>query len=104
MLNQAKIAKVTKHKILDDLCNQIDLKKQTITGRIPYNYVARLVASHSTVCPWLTRDCINNEMRRRKKKGIFHSTLGSATVDTTSVHTVTPPSTPSIPVLRIKGG
>ena len=43
-------------------------------------------------------------MRRRKKKGIFHSTLGSATVDTTSVHTVTPPSTPSILALRIKGG
>ena len=104
MLNQSTIAKVTKHKILDDLCNQIDLKRQTITGRIPYNYITCLVTSHSTVCPWLTRDCINNLMRRRKKKSIFHSALGSAIPDTTSVNVITPPSTPSIPALRIKGG
>ena len=104
MLNQSTIAKVTKHKILDDIYNQIDLKRQTITGKIPYNYVARLVASHSTACPWLTRDCVNNEMRRRKKKGIFHSTPESATTDTTSVNIVTPPATPSVPASRIKGG
>ena len=99
MLNQSRIAKETKHKILDDLCNQIDLKRQTMTGRIPYNYVARLVASHSTICPWLTRDCINNIMRQRKKTGIFSSALGSAIPDTTSVNVVAPPSTLSIPVL-----
>ena len=47
------------------------IKKKEITGRIPHNLIASLVASHKTVCPWVTRDSINNEMRRRRKIGIF---------------------------------
>ena len=70
-VNQDDTAKNLKAKILSDICNQIDLKKQTIDARIPRGYITGLVASHAAVCPWLNRDVINNELRRRKKKGIF---------------------------------
>ena len=35
-------------------------------------FISGLVHSHKIVCPWLTRDAINNEMRRRARDGIFY--------------------------------
>ena len=71
-INQNETAKQLKQAILQRLCNQIDLKKQHPNDRLPHCFLARLVASHQAVCPWLNRNVINNEIRRRKKKGIFH--------------------------------
>ena len=71
-INQNETAKQLKQAILQRLCNQIDLKKQHPNDRLPHCFLARLVASHEAVCPWLNRNVINNEIRRRKKKGIFY--------------------------------
>ena len=84
--NQADIVKATKQTILNALCNQIDQQQQNSEGgRLPYGFVAGLVKSHLSVCPWLTRDSINNEMKRRKKvgKSLLNST--AANQITTSV-------------------
>ena len=85
LINQNKVAKATKKCILDNLCNRIDLKKED-NGRIPFGLVARLVESHKNVCPWLTRDAINNELRRRKRVGICSQSTANST--TTSVENV----------------
>ena len=83
--NQYEIANRLRSKIISDLCNQIDLKKQTIDARIPRGYISGLIKSHAAVCPWLNRDVINNELRRRKKNGIFDSGYTPAINITTSV-------------------
>ena len=71
-LNQDNVVKATKKRILTDLCNRLDLKKQSNKCRIPRNFVSGLIHSHKTVCPWLTRDIINHEMRRRASAGTFY--------------------------------
>ena len=89
--------KPTKKTILIDLCNKINFKKQGITG---------LVASHRTVTHWLTRDAINNELRRRKHLVI--SISGELSLATTSATNIMPTETqtdfalPAKP--RTKGG
>ena len=60
--NQIEIAKATKQSIVNDLCNTIDLQRQTNKGRVPRSFVAGLLRSHMTICPWLTRDALNNEL------------------------------------------
>ena len=67
--NQIEIAKATKKSILYDLCNTINQAKQNNAGRVPFGFVAGLVRSHAAVCPWLSRDALNNEMRRRGERG-----------------------------------
>ena len=104
--NKNRSAKDTKAMILTDLCNLIDLKKETITGQIPHGVVAGVVASHKTVCPWITRDVINNELRRQNKMGIFNSPLPSDQV-TTSVTDLVIAATDSFfeeNCVRTKGG
>jgi len=66
--NQTEIAKETKKTILYNLCDTIDQAKHDNDGRVPFGFVAGLVRSHVAVCPWLSRDALNNEMRRRKKR------------------------------------
>ena len=66
--NQTEIAKETKKTILYNLCDTIDQAKYDNNGRVPFGFVAGLVRSHGAVCPWLSRDALNNEMRRRKKR------------------------------------
>ena len=36
----------------------------------PMGFIVGLIRSHTIVCPWLTRDALNNELRRRKRNGI----------------------------------
>ena len=99
--NSTEIAKITKKAILIDLCDQIDLRKQENKGRVPMGYIAGLVRSHVNACPWLTRDALNNEMRRRKRSGIaLLVSPDAASHDTTSV----PDVAAVAPVERKKGG
>ena len=72
-LNQDDVVKATKKNVLTDLCNRLDFKKQSNKCQIPHNFVSGLIHSHKTVFPWLTRDTINNELRRRKGAGICSS-------------------------------
>ena len=65
--NQTDIAKETKQSILCNLCDTIDQAKHDNEGRLPFGFVAGLVQSHVAVCPWVSRDALNNEMRRREK-------------------------------------
>ena len=65
--NQIEIAKATKQNIVNDLCNTIDLQRQSNEGRVPMGFVVGLLKNHLNVCPWLTRDTLNNELRRRKR-------------------------------------
>ena len=67
MINQNRTAKQTRAIIIADLCNQIDLQKQHIQQRTPKGLITGLVNSHKTVCPWITCDAINYELRRRKQ-------------------------------------
>jgi len=67
--NQIETAKATKKSILNNLCNTIDQAKQNNAGRVPFGFVAGLVQSHVAVCHWLSRNALNNEMRRRNKGG-----------------------------------
>ena len=83
--NQIKIAKATKKSILHDLCNTIDQAKQNNAGRVPFGFVAGLVRSHAAVCPWLSRDALNNEMRHRGKRGSLLMISAHANQITTSV-------------------
>ena len=49
--NQIEIAKATKKNIVNDLCNTIDLQRQTNEGRVPMEFVAGLIKSHLSVYP-----------------------------------------------------
>ena len=80
-ITQDETAKAFKKKILCDICDQIDLKKTPAT-RIPRGLISGIIASHVAVCIWLNRDVINNELRRRKKKGIFN--LSAAAINVTT--------------------
>ena len=53
-------------------------------SRIPRGLIAGIVRSHAAVCPWLNCNVINNELRRRKYKGIFYVSA-AAINDTTGV-------------------
>ena len=99
--NSTEIAKSTKKAILNDLCDQIDLRKQENKGRVPMGYITGLVKSHTDVCPWLSRDALNNEMRRRKKSGIFLLVSPDAA---SHVTTSVPDIAAVAPVERKKGG
>ena len=59
--------------MLNELCTIIDLKKKEYNGRILIGFVATLVKSHTVVCHWITRDTINNELRRHKGADISSS-------------------------------
>ena len=92
--NQTDIVKATKQSILDALCNQIDQQITNSTnGKLPYGYVASLVKGHAAVCPWLTRDSINNEMKRRKQKGkslVISTTANQITTSVTDLAVIAP--------------
>ena len=91
--NQADIVKATKQGILVALCNQIDQQtNNSVNGKLPYGYVASLVKGHAAVCPWLTRDSINNEMKRRKQKSklLVLTTTNLMTTSVTDLAAVTP--------------
>ena len=96
--NQNEIAKATRKNIVNDLCNTIDLQKQTNKGRVPMGYVAGLIKSHLSVCPWLSRDALNNELRRRKRLGCNLIMSRDANLVTTSVTDI------AVTAPRIKGG
>ena len=61
--NQIEIAKVTQNSILYNMYNTIDQAKQNNAGQFPFGFVAGLVKRHVVVCPWLSCDALNNEMR-----------------------------------------
>ena len=46
---------------------------------------AGLIKSHLSVCPWLTRNTLNNELRRRKRLGYHLIPSTDASLGTTSV-------------------
>ena len=96
--NQIEIAKATKKNIVNDLCNTIDLQRQTNKGRVPMGFVAGLIKSHLSVCPWLTRDTLNNELRRRKRLGSHLISSTNASLVTTSVTDIV------VAAPRTKGG
>ena len=83
--SQIEIAKATKQNIVNDLCNTIDLQRQTNEGRVPLSFVAGLMKSHVYVFPWLTRDKINNGLRRYKRLGSQLISSTDASLGTTSV-------------------
>ena len=74
-INQNENAKQFKQDILQRLCNHIDLKQQHPNKGLPQYYATGLVASHKSVYPWLTRNVIKNEIKRRKKKEFFIRSL-----------------------------
>ena len=81
-----KIAKTVKDAILADLWNSIDKNKGTrfINKCIPRVFVVSLAESVKSICPWMTRHTINNEYRRRVKRGIFICELGAHTTTTSA--------------------
>ena len=89
LLNQNKIAEGTKVKILANLCNQIHLEKQRNNSCIPYGHVSSLVASHYTVCPWLTRNAINDYLRCRMQVSVNLILSTSAAPEKTAVIDIT---------------
>lgn len=91
--NQADIVKTTKRAILDALCNQIDQQtNNSVNSKLPYGYVAGLVKGHAVVCPWLTRDSINNEIKRRNQKSklLVRTTANPMTTSVTDLADFTP--------------
>jgi len=66
---------------------------------LSYGFVANLVIFHAAVCPWLSRDKLNNTMRKRKRMGnLFLS--ASTNLITTGVTE----NAVAAPVKRVKGG
>ena len=79
---QNQIAKITKQNILNDLYNRIDLQIQKHTGRVPMGFVANLLRCHAAICPWHSRNKLNNEMRKRKRMGNLISSASISLVIT----------------------
>ena len=105
--NAKRLAKAAKDTILTDLCNSIDIKKRennlSRDDRIPRGFVAGLVAGVKPVCPWISRDAINNEYRRRRKNGIFYIEAG-ASLTTTGAVDIARNTVSDITLERKKGG
>ena len=94
--NQNDIAKATKKSIIGDLCIRIDHEKKANNNRVPMGFIAGLVRSHVAVCPWLSRDSLNNEMRRR-------ASSGNALIDSVRANQITT-SVTDLVVARNTGG
>ena len=100
-VNQNDIAQATRKNILKDLCDTINLRIQDNNGRLPMGYMKSMVSNMQVVCPWLTRDVLNNELRRRKRLGIgLLVSTDAASYFTTSV----PDIAVAASVDRKKGG
>ena len=84
-VNQNDIAQATRKNILKDLCDTINLRIQDNNGRLPMGYMKSMVSNMQVVCPWLTRDVLNNELRRRKRLGDDSISCEPATLATTGV-------------------
>ena len=78
-VNQNDIAQATRKNILNDLCDTINLRIQDNNGRLPMGYMKSMVSNMQVVCPWLTCDVLNNELRRRKR--LCTKLIESDTVD-----------------------
>ena len=60
--------KVVNKVVLAELCSQLDKAKQENNGKTPYGFVAKQVKKMQLVCPWLSRDMVMNEYRRRSRQ------------------------------------
>ena len=69
----SNIAKNGKKSIIADLCNTLDKKLENIKEEsgegLPYGYLTKHIDSIRVVCPSITRHDVNNEFRRRAKRG-----------------------------------
>ena len=61
-------AKVVNKVVFVELCSQLDKAKQENNGKPPYGFVAKQVKKMQLVCPWLSRDMVMNEYRRRSRQ------------------------------------
>ena len=69
----SNIAKNAKKAIIADLCNILDKKLDKIKTEggdsLPYGYLKEHIESVRAVCPSITHHDVNNEFRRRAKRG-----------------------------------
>ena len=100
--NQNDIVQAIRKNILSDLCNTINLRRQNNDGRIPMGYMQAMVNNMRDVCPWITRDVINNELRRRKRLGTDLIFCEPANLATTGVTDAADAAVPQN--TRSKGG
>ena len=97
--NQNQITKITKQNILNDTYNRIDLQIQKNTGRVPMGFVANLLRYHAAICPWLSCNKFNNEMRKRNRMGNLILSASTSLVTTGVIDNEL-----AAPVNREKGG
>ena len=83
--NQKDIARETRNNILNDLYNTINLRRQNNDGRLLMSCIAAVVKDTQAVCPWITCDIINDELRYRKRLGTDLVVSNDADLATTSV-------------------
>ena len=112
LIEPNRTAKAAKKVVLTDICNTIDTNKRSCSlglhDRIPHGLVAQMVNNVTSVCPWVTRDSINNEYRKRQRQGHFY--LNERTgdnptiIDVTGVAPRTVSPTLTLDVVRARGG
>ena len=55
-----KISKETRKVIIAELAKRIYAEKLKNNSRIPYGFVAKVIADHRDVAPWLTREILHH--------------------------------------------
>ena len=90
-----KIKKSVHKTIVDGITSKIEEAIAKNKGKMPYGCVTREIADAKTLFPTIdiTRDHINNALRRRKKKRV---SIISSAVPVSAVATVSAPSTSKI--------
>ena len=87
VLTEKEERALTLSTLLTSITTKIEVLRDA-EGNIPYGTVKRLVAHHQIFLPWLTRDHVNNHLRKLNK-------LGRSTNQATSPSTLSDPDFPS---------
>ena len=70
-LKKVKIAaKEARQLVLQDICLKIEEAKKSNHGKTPHCFVQNIVDNMNTVCPWITRNVINDNYRRFKARNV----------------------------------
>ena len=70
-LTTKDIAKATKNAV-SELCDIINNKKDECDNNnitLPYGFISKHLIAVKSVCPFISRHDVNNELRRRSKRG-----------------------------------
>jgi len=72
-------AKNARALVLKDIFSRIDEAKKANHGKTPHRFVHNIVDSMKTVCPWITRNVINDNYHMMKARSV-HASMTTAVV------------------------